>query len=111
MQCESILTEGVGESDATLSVAVAIVAPSLPAMLVVAVDVVAVVVATDATVEVSLSLSTVSVEVDILAGGVVVDDAFDVELLSSGGGDASSHRAWLRTSSLTFGLPPCHIIT
>ena len=92
----------MGERDATLNVAVAMVL-SIAAMLVVAV-----VVVTDATVVVAVVVvsTALSAEADKLADAVVaVVAVFGVEL-SSGGGDASSHRAWLRTNSLTLGFPP-----
>ena len=98
----------MGDNDATLRVAVAIIVLSFPAMLVVVVTVVAV--ATDATVVVPVSPVMSPNEV---ADATVVtdgcDDGFAVAL-SSGGGDASSHNAWLRTSSLTLGFPPCQQI-
>ena len=97
----------MGDKDATLRVAVAIIVLSFPAMLVVVVTVVAV--ATDATVvPVSpvVSPNEVADATDAVDGG---DDGF-AAVLSSGGGDASSHNAWLRTSSLTLGFPPCQQI-
>ena len=81
---------------------------SFPAILVVVVVVVDV--ATEATVVVPVSTVVSPGEVDRLADVTVVvdvcDDGFEA-VLSSGGGDASSHNAWLLTSSLTLGFPPC----